>query len=165
MTDILLKAREDMKEGLTIDEVCRKYNISFSELFNGLNVAPTYSNQKEVEEGIIFYKKRYIITKIVDGELKYYGSFLDLKEAKQVYNELEARNWIVSDNEVFGDTYLAHRNNTWTIQKTINDKPVYFGVYSSRYDARRVRAELIKCNWDKSKLTKICDKLNIKRRK
>ena len=50
----------------------------------------------------------------------------------------------------------------WAIKKTINKKPLYYGIYDTVYEARLVRDELIKCGWDKNELKHILKRLNIK---
>ena len=55
--------------------------------------------------------------------------------------------------------------NSYEVIKTINWKQVCFGTYSSVEDARIVRDELIKYDWDKDCLEDILKKNNIMRNK
>lgn len=59
-------------------------------------------------------------------------------------------------------TYICEiRENSYTIQKTRKGFKEHYGTYHNYDDAVRIVRELEKCDWDKSRLYSILDKLNI----
>ena len=65
-------------------------------------------------------------------------------------------------NKFNEDYYIYKRDSdNYYIYKTLDGKTGYFGVYDSLEKAKFVRDELIKCDWDKSKLNQIITNLNI----
>lgn len=59
--------------------------------------------------------------------------------------------------------HIYARGKNYTIQKNINGKFNYFGMYYSLEDACKVRDMLIKYDWKKSCLKKICETLGVGR--
>ena len=59
---------------------------------------------------------------------------------------------------------ITYTRGVYMIKKYINSKNVYYGSYDTLEDANRVKQELIKNNWDKTCLDKICKELGVRRR-
>ena len=60
--------------------------------------------------------------------------------------------------------YIKPRNKTYyTIYKVINGKNTYYGSYNTLKDARLVRDNLEKHNWDKYHLDEICEEVDVYR--
>lgn len=150
--------RNDLKH-LTIAQVCEKYNMEFPDLFKVMKDSRRFENSKPIEAGITYYNRRYIVHKKFDGEIVLLGNFIDLNEAREFYENVES-----PEGRPFGDTHIVRRTNGWAVQKQIDTKYTYFGTYKSRKEARLVRDELNKHNWDKRKLPYIWEKLGVKKK-
>ena len=98
----LEEIKEDMKS-LTLEEVMEKYGLSFKELFE--------------------------LTKQTGG-----GKYIRFNK----------------------------KTKTYSVTKSVNGEYTYFGTYSDRDEAFKVRDELIKCKWDIDKLPEILWELGIK---
>ena len=59
---------------------------------------------------------------------------------------------------------ITYERGFYAIRKYINSRSVYYGVYDTLEDANRVKQGLIKHNWDKKRLDKICKELGVRRR-
>lgn len=56
-------------------------------------------------------------------------------------------------------SYIHKAKSKWQICKYINRKKNFFGTYENLHVAMLIRDELIKCNWDKSQLASIQNKV------
>ena len=54
-----------------------------------------------------------------------------------------------------------HYNGKYVLQKTINGKEIYYGIYDSLETAEQVKALLIKFDWDKDYLPLILKQLGV----
>lgn len=66
------------------------------------------------------------------------------------------------DSEEWRNIHLT-KSNTFRIMKTVNKHREFYGTYKSFEDAKKVKSELIKCNWDPKKLDRILAKHNIRK--
>lgn len=89
---------------------------------------------------------------------------MGLEEAlvKHNTNLKNALNITQRDWKAIEERHIYARSNGFSVVKNIGGINIYFGVYNSVSEAKKVRDELIKCDWDKSKLKRILRKLNIK---
>lgn len=89
------------------------------------------------------------ILSIEDLVKKYNLSFKELFElSKQIDEE---------------DKYITKNScGSYTVSKYVNGISEYYGSYTDKEEARKVRDELIKCKWDKEKLPEILNELEIK---
>ena len=62
-----------------------------------------------------------------------------------------------------GEKYIHRVSTGWVIKKYIRGTVIQFGVYYSLIDAKLVRDELIKCNWDKTQLARIIQENDVLR--
>ena len=97
--------QNDFKNGLTINEVCNKYGLTFKELVSSHMRKKAEINPKKC---------------------------------------------------------IRYRNGGFILQKTINGKAIYFGFYDSLETAEKVKAMLIKYDWNKDYLPLIHKKLGVK---
>ena len=131
-----------------------------------------------------FKSKRYFIHKHKDGEKYTYGNYRTIEEARTVRDELVKCDWdssqyqsILKRNNIQelpfsvvlkdDDAYIQKtKYDTFSIKKSTKLKEgwrvKYYGTYNTIEDARKIRDELIKHNWDKTKLSRIKKKLGIK---
>ena len=67
------------------------------------------------------------------------------------------------------DTYIQSRNGHYYVRKCVPTKKgartLTFGAYSSLRDAQMMRDALIKDGWHRTHVDRICEELNIVRRK
>jgi N-glycosylase/DNA lyase len=84
--------QEDLQR-LSIEELVKKYDLSFKELFE-------LSKQIDVEDKYIIenVSGSYSVSKSVNGVSEYFGSYMDKEEAIKVRDELIKCNW---DKEKF----------------------------------------------------------------
>ncbi|WP_458406011.1 hypothetical protein [Methanobrevibacter sp.] len=72
-------------------------------------------------------------------------------------------NYKKSEQRFDSTTYIRYtKHNSVRIVKWMNGKDVQFGTYKNQEDALKVRNELIKCDWDKSRLEEIYEKTGVK---
>ena len=157
-----IEIQKDLQKGLTIGEVCEKYKISFEELFARLKNPP--KQKAPTLKCICQVGTRYLIQKNIDGKINRYGSYMSLKEAIQVKNELDELNWEANPQDYNGDMYIHKHAGKYTVNKSNGrNKTIYFGKYHTLEDARRVRDCLVKVNWDKTYLKLILKKLGVEK--
>lgn len=76
--------------------------------------------------------------------------------------EYSFRNNLPTDRDRGLDNYIYKKGDSFVITKTVKGHFEYYGIYDSLEDARKVKKELINCNWDKSQLPLILEKLGVK---
>ena len=156
-----LEIQKDLQKGLTITEVCRKYQISFKELFKFIKKQKQRRNYKSPEKHIFRYNNRWAIIKKINQKRIVYGTYINVNEAKKVKNELEQLNWQVNPNDYKGDLYIQKEHNAYKITKSQGKKTIRYGTYKDLETARKVRDMLIKCNWNKDYLPLIKKELGV----
>lgn len=126
---------------------------------------------------------KYIITKKINGENKYFGAYQTEKEAEQMIIELNKVNWIIEDlpeefkiNKYEREKAKYYRYDEhakkWRIYKTVDGKYTNFGYYDTEEEAQAMVKYLKENNWDRSLLDignfkyykKYGDKYQIKKR-
>lgn len=156
-----MNIRTELKNGMTIDEVCRKYRISFIDLINTLKY-----NKTTVDYQHIFKNgSRYIIQKSIDGKSKVYGSYFQLEDALDVRDQLIKLDWKVDEKEYLGDMYITKTlKGDFRVAKNFGKcKTIVYGIYEKLDDARRVRDCLVRMDWDKDYLPLILKRLGVVR--
>ena len=152
-----------LRNGLTIDEVCEKYKVSFKDLFKICNKKKiTPFNQ--VSDYVYRFGTRYIIQKSIDNRQTKFGSWIKLEEALKIRDELKEKNWEVDPLDYLGDKYISMRDNHYKITKSFgrfNTKS--YGTYRTLDDARKVRDCLARLDWDKDYLDLILKRLGVER--
>ncbi|WP_299523355.1 hypothetical protein [uncultured Methanobrevibacter sp.] len=72
---------------------------------------------------------------------------------KQAFEELESlQKLVVKNPSKYGKHIKRNGKNKFIVNKSLHSKMVYYGTYSSLYDAKKVRDKLIEYDWDKDKL-------------
>ena len=56
---------------------------------------------------------------------------------------------------------LRQETNHFTINKKVNNVTVHFGTFETIDDAVKVRDELMKCDWDKTRIPEICKQVGV----
>ena len=155
--------RHDLKNGLSISEVCEKYNLTFKELYAELKHKPQDKEDCDNEKHIYLIRTRYFILKGGDYT-KNYGSYFSLEEAIRVRDELVSLEWNVDSNDYLGDKYITCKEKNFKISKSWGKhKTVVYGEYRSLEDARKVRDALVVFDWDKDYLPLILKRLGVVR--
>lgn len=103
--------------------------------------------QKELKDGLT----------ISEACNKYCLSFKELVELVSKEKKIIPRK---RDKE---KQYIYRKGRAFVIQKRVNGKYSYFGAYSSFEDARKVRDELVKFNWNMDYLPLICRQLGVEK--
>lgn len=156
------KIRTELREGKTIDEVCREYNMSFSKLLNTLRTTQSVPRKEEnLPDYIYIVGNRYEIRKVKNKKIVTYGSYNHLGEALKVRDELILKEWNESPDKYLGDKFIYPRTHGFLVQKTMDKKTYHCGFYESISDARKVRDKLVECNWDFRQLNNILKELGV----
>lgn len=157
---------QDLRNGATIHDTCKKYNIQFKDLFKLLYGHPQqqYKPKCEVSNNIYKQNHRYTIKKRINNEIIQFGTYFNLNEAIENRNRLEKLNWQADPMDYLGDMFLSRRGKRYVIQKeSSRSKTLYYGLYHTLEDARKVRDCLVKLNWDKDYLPLILRRLGVER--
>lgn len=159
--------KNDLKNGLSIQEVCEKYSISFNELFKKLKHGQPKIKDKQgfcVSENVYQFGRRYTIQKVLGYKVIQFGSYMDLDEAITVRNELASKNWEADPMDYLGDKHIHQIYNQFRISKSKGrGKTIHFGNYHTLEDARKVRDCMVKLNWDKDYLELVLKRLGVEK--
>lgn len=147
--------QQDLRKGLSINQVCEKYDMTFSQLFKGLKRHQReYRNLKNRPLPKYIYQtgNRFRI-QYRDGRL--FGSYFSYNEVCKVRKKLIELNWNADPNDYMGDMYLVRYQKDWAIHY----KGKFFIRCRSQHTVRKIRDKLVKVGWDKSKLPMILKEL------
>ena len=92
---------------------------------------------------------RYIISKVIDGELKYFGTYDTKEDAITVRDKLLENNWKVEEDygEEKFDEYIYQVGDEYIVKNEINDVEEIFGVFNDSADAVKFRNLCMRNNW------------------
>ncbi|MEE1227223.1 MAG: hypothetical protein UHM08_09000 [Bacteroidales bacterium] len=182
--------QKDLKSGMSIAECCKTHSIELKDIMQYLvahNKKQTHLKNKKPRKNpnrnIYFKGTRWYLEKRSGGVQGVIATFKELEDARTVRDELEKCKWDLSQLDKILEQHNIHalpkycilvNNNayiqdsgygTFVIKKGIKFgdvwRWVFYGTYSTIEDARAIRDELIKCNWDKTQLEDIKLKLGI----
>lgn len=91
-------------------------------------------------------RNRYVISKIIDGELKVFGTFYNKVDAIVERNRLMANNWEVNEENYTEEEYsefIYSINDDFIVRKD----GVVYGTFDNPFDAIDFRNYCIKINW------------------
>ena len=149
---------KDLREGLSIEAVCAKYDMSFLELFELAENYFSYPAFRKYENyGCVRkFKNRWTIVNPRTGNN--IGSFIDKKECVEKADKLKKNNFEgVTKAEYLGDKFIYHSGeHSWEVRKLI--EPECYLTYARAGDletARKIRNKLYLCNWDRTQLNRI----------
>ena len=143
--------QKELQNGVSINEICNKYKITFDNLFKMLHTKGGtgkkrnyHSNTSELY--IVKQGRRYLI---MNSHICY-GRYFSLDEAKLVRDYLVGVNWNVNPRDYLGDAYIQIRKNKgYLVKKQYQGNPaIKCGVYKTLKDARKVRDFMDKHDWD-----------------
>ena len=146
---------------MSINDVCDKYDMSFTQLFNTLK-KHNRSNKSRMELSKYIYLRnnRYWVQKKNKGLIQNYGSYINFEDANRVKNELVRLNWEVDPLDYLGDKWIVSNCGGYSInRRDETGKLVHYGRWKSLSFTRKVRDCLVKFNWDKDYLPLILEKL------
>lgn len=105
-----------------------------------------YNNNEYIYQS----RDKYVIKKTIHGKLTYYGTFLNLNEAKKYRDFLVEHDWDPKYKKIRDKNmrYIYKVNQKWMIQNRLNEKHIYFGVYSTLEEAQKRRDFLEEHDWD-----------------
>lgn len=153
-----MSIQNDLKNGMSINNVCKKYNVSFKELMGRVS---NRRHPRNLPAYIVRRGTKYVIHKRIDKKSKYFGSYYDLNDAIQTVNLLKQLNWKVNPADYMGDLFIVHKNNKYYLRhKSWNYTLI--GGYNDLKTARKVRDLLYNFNWDIDYLQIIHKKLGVK---
>ena len=157
----VLGIRQDLKAGLSIDEVCSKYDVNFYELCHTLKrVTPVFHDEKDFSKYIYHKNGRYVVQRTTSDGVISYGSYFDFDEAVKVKNELVRKDWNVDPMDYLGDKWITNNCGGFAItKKDDTGKSVFYGRWKSLSFARKVRDCLVEFDWDKDYLPLILKRL------
>jgi len=126
----------------------RDYCISFD-----WNVEPHHVNKKyDFPKYIKKHGAGFSITKILNGTLKYFGTFHTLLEAIEFRDYCVKYDWEVKPKRVRSykgfNSYIYPNGGKFSIHKSVNSKVECFGTFNSLTDAYEERDKLMRANWD-----------------
>ena len=181
--------QKDLRNGMTIEEGLKKHNLTLKDVFS---IKPQKKEKKlpTVHRGTVRKSNakvdHYAVCKMISGKMCWYGVYHTRQEAEIIRNELCKVNWdkeelesilkdtgikrvLQNERRVDKNTYIypnGHGHFVVTKSKYINEKrkAIFGGTYTTRKEARIIRDELIKNNWDVSNLDELCEKHRIIRR-
>ena len=99
----LITVRNDLQKGLTIEETCLKYNISFQEMFtmfhgyerNQVSLpTPKCTRVTRSPEHYIYIRDNtYAVRKQIKGKTKIFGTYNSIEDAIKVREALKIDGW------------------------------------------------------------------------
>ena len=162
---------QDLRAGMGLEEALIKHKTNLKEAL----AMP--SCDKPLDEKYIYrVNGAWLLKKQVNGKMVVFGTYDFLSEAKIVRRELAKYNWnklklgkILDEQNITFSTCNTSNNGNKFIQRLASGNysvqkkfktgkktvHVYGGTYSSLEDARTIRDELIRCNWNDALLPKI----------
>lgn len=166
----------DLRAGMGLEEALVKHNTN---LKCALGISKQKVNRPPVRN-IYRTDNGWKIIKNIDGKNIYFGKYTRLLDAQLVHEELIECNWDISKlNEIIerldvsiaienvkGNKYIYKNNNgNWFVAKKFTTKGKYSRIYCGCYehldDARIIRDELVKSDWNITLLPEIKRKHNI----
>lgn len=104
--------QEDLKNGLSIEEALKKYNISFRDAVSSMPRQSKRDPIKSLSAGRYIQKRRHIyhLRKTVNGESRYYGAYNSFKDAKTIRDYLIETNWECTDLDEICKKFGIERN-------------------------------------------------------
>lgn len=97
----------------------------------------------------------YIVTKVIDGELKYFGTYSTRPEAIAARDKLVANNWEIyeeMDEEEEYDINIYLKGDVFTVKKEFDGKFEIFGTFYDSIEAINFRNLCIRQNWNVEKV-------------
>ena len=150
----------DLKNGKTINEVCHENRLTLKQLMELTRTKTIPKLPKHISRT----GKRYRISrKITPHEYECYGSFLTLREAKEVLNLLIENDWNLEPREYMGLMYIVNDRKGYKLQKFINGELKHIKYFKNMEDAIKVRDMLVKFDWDLDYLDLICKQLGVEK--
>lgn len=159
---------------LTIEDIKRKYGLNcrrFAEIQKyAMEQGDVPQVRKMNRSTAKFYTETdngWVVKKQFGTSCNFIGRFEDEETAQLVVNKCKEVNWNTSTISDFIDAHkIKPRNYTVTndgviVQKVIDGKNTVFCKLSDETTAQKVVKELRKCNWDKTKTSKIIEKVKV----
>lgn len=192
MVTNMVEFQKDLKNGMSLEETCKKYSIQLKDIMDYLvshnkkqTMVKNKKPRKNPNRNIYFKGTRWYLERRYKGYQGVIATFRELEDAKTVRDELEKCNWdlskldnILKKNNIHAlpkycvlvnkNAYIQPTGNgTYLIKKGVKtDKGVwrwvFYGTYNTLEDARKIRDGLIEYNWRKDQLWRIKRKYGIK---
>lgn len=93
---------------------------------------------------------RFIISKIIGGELKYFGTFNNKEEAIAHRNNLILNDWKIPDDiieEEKVDEFVYYDDGVYIVRNEIDGELKIFGVFNNMSEAIEFRNRCVRLNW------------------
>lgn len=94
-------------------------------------------------------RDKYIVSRVIDGELKYFGSYDTKEEAIAAREHLLVTNWETDDeiDEEKIDEYIYLINGEYIVKKEISGNEEIFGIFNDMSKAIEFRNLCVRNNW------------------
>lgn len=181
--------QKDLRDGMSIEEGLKKHNMTLKEIFNQ-NQHKKRALTPSSHKGSIRKTRRnpphYGVCKMIRGKLHWYGVYHTKEEAEIIRERLHQVNWDKNEldnilketgikrakqneRKVGKNTYIYDNGHGhYSVAKSMNingkRKAVLCGTYTTIDEARIIRDEMLKNNWDNTNLDELCKKHHITRR-
>lgn len=140
---------DTLEEATEVRDLLVKNNWDITSVQDHLN--PDRAIYRKFNKGEV---KAYEIMKRIDGEMKYFGSYSTIEEARRVRDTLEANRW--KNLYSFEDDSLEEKydeniyriGEKYFLKKEFDGEMIIFGVFDDPFEAIDYRLECIKKNWD-----------------
>lgn len=88
--------RNELNTGMTIEECCKKHNLTFQQLWRLSLQNQTNHPQATSEPYIIFHLGSWVIRKKIHKKLVHFGAYHSKDDAKMVRDKLLECNWDIT---------------------------------------------------------------------
>lgn len=111
------------------------------------------SPARKSEDHKYIYQKNggYMVTKSIDGEVKYFGWYRDIYEAKKARDKFMANGWKKPDEpqrkNKYQYIYEVKKTGKWKVIRSRAGKNVYYGTYESLDEAIDARERIASADW------------------
>ena len=94
-------------------------------------------------------KDKFVVSKVIDGELKYFGTYDTKEEAIKVREELLNNNWEIKEEieEEKIDAFVYLIGDEYIVKNEINGEEKIFGRFEEMAEAISFRNQCVKNNW------------------
>ena len=94
-------------------------------------------------------KDKYVVSKVIDGELKYFGTYDTKEEAIMAREKLLNNNWQTEEEikEEKIDTFIYLIGDEYIVKNEINGEEKIFGRFKDMANAINFRNQCVKNNW------------------
>ena len=139
----------------TLQEARKYRDFLVDHAWNTKYIKKNYNINRYIKK----HRKKYYISKRIDGKDVYFGTFETLQEAREYRDFLEEHDWNPeyrkisrysqwNKNNLPKNIYYNNKQNTYSVRKVFNYEPITFGTYHTLEDAIHERDFWMSIDWD-----------------